>query len=340
MACNDSIQSPPFTRAKPSSLFHTYIFCFDHKDSSSIKRLLPCRKPAATHRTTGASKAVPLAYQHQVFGLSLPGFPLVLAPNSHFSTAMRPDHAETADCQETSLMRMSIAFLLSKEPDIQQTENRAEVDGDRINMDACIHQQSTSSLAPDSIYPGNRIGRVQHWVASQSSTHATDSDSGYAADSERGKLYGRGQWLQPQVNERACIVSPPKEMGATGRGCPHTDRTLLADTDLMRPGKFTSPTSKRFRSPRWSYTRDEKLFIMHARVIGNVSWQDISSIFEKIFGRKDSKNAIAGLKSIYYSTRSDWGMDYVTRSGPSQRQNDQKVVNMKLSEHAVSSHSN
>jgi hypothetical protein len=79
---------------------------------------------------------------------------------------------------------------------------------------------------------------------------------------------------------------------------------------------------------------------MHARVIGNVSWQKISTIFEKIFGRKDSKDAIAGLKSIYYRTRRDWGMDYVTRSGPSQRQNDQMVVNMKLSEHAVRSHGN
>jgi hypothetical protein len=253
---------------------------------------------------------------------------------------MRPDHAETADCQETSLMRMSIAFLLSKEPDIQQTENCAEVDGDKINMDACMQQQCTLSLATDPIHPGNRIGRVQHWVTSQSSTHATDSDSGYAADSEHGKLYGRGQWLQPQLNEGACIVSPPKEMGATGRGFVHTDRSLLADTELTRPRNFTSPTSKRSRSPRWSYTRDEKLFIMHARVIGNVSWQKISTIFEKIFGRKDSKDAIAGLKSIYYRTRRDWGMDYVTRSGPSQRQNDQMVVNMKLSEHAVRSHGN
>jgi hypothetical protein len=43
---------------------------------------------------------------------------------------------------------------------------------------------------------------------------------------------------------------------------------------------------------------------------------------------------ISGLRSIYYRTRRKWGMDYVTRSGPSECRNDQMVVSVKLREYA------
>lgn len=248
-------------------------------------------------------------------------------------------HARVAGHQETSLIRMRIPFLLSNCPGIQETTDRAKVAGEKDGMDAFEQQKATSIMASQSLDSGSRFDRVERWVLS-SSAHVTASDSGYTADSEDGITSSREQWSHKHFNDHTPVVSPPIEVTSLDYGYVDTDQIVLADTELIRPRAFTSRTSKRCRSPRLGYTPDEKMFIMHARVIGNMGWQDISMIFEKIFGKKDTKHTISGLRSMYYRTRGDWGMDYVTRSGPNQRQNDKMVVSMRLSKHAVSSHSN
>lgn len=261
-------------------------------------------------------------------------FPLILASESHLAPAMDPNRAETIEYQEKSLRKMSIAFLTSNEPGVQVTGRRTTLNHDGGVMDGCVHQQDNLMLPIYGLHPGDRANRVGCWVASQSLALATDSDSGYAVDSEDGMLCSGVQWPRGRFNEDVDVTSalesitPPNQQGVDSGKVP------LADTELARLRDFTSPTPKRSRSPRSVYTKKEKLFIMHSRVIGDVSWQDISRTFEIIFGKRNTKHTMSSLRSIYYRTRRDWGMDYVTRSGPSKREKDQMVVSVKLSEYA------
>lgn len=261
-------------------------------------------------------------------------FPPILASKSHLAPAVDPCRTGTIEYQEESLEKMSIAFLTSNEAGVQEIGRRTKLNGYENSMQDCFHQQDTSILQTCGPHPGDRMNRVGRWVASQSLTLAPDSDSGYAADSEDGMLCSRGKWPREQFNEHVNITS-----AATGIACPDqrgidTDRIPLAGSELIRIRQFTSPNSERSRSPRLVYTKEEKLFIMHSRVIGGVSWPDISRTFEIIFGKRNTKHMMSSLRRIYYRTRREWGMDYVTRSGPIQRLSDRRVVSVKLSEYA------
>lgn len=251
-----------------------------------------------------------------------------------FPLAMDPSRTDAIGCQEESLRKMSIAFLTGNEPRAKGAERRTAFNGEEDSTNACSHQQNNSILPTSGVYHDDRFNRIERWVASQSSTLATDYDSGYAADSEDGVLCDRGQWPREQLNEHMGVTSALESITSPDQQGIYTGEVPLADTELALLRGFTSPTLKRSRSPRLFYTQEEKLFIMHSRVIGGVSWQDISKTFEIIFGKRNTKHMMSGLRSIYYRTRREWGMDYVTRSGPSECRSDQMVVSAKLREYA------
>jgi hypothetical protein len=247
---------------------------------------------------------------------------------------MDPNRAGIAGYQETSLTSMKIPFLLNHDPGEQETPGPARVVDPRNYTDTFEQQRDTSTMAPQSLHSRVPLDRVQSWVVSQSSTHVAGPCPSYAADSEDSVTSSGEQWSQTYSNVQAPVGRVETETTPPDHGYSRTNRIVPTNTELIQPAAFAFQTSEHCRSPRLGYTRDEKLFIMHARVIGNMSWQNISMIFEKMFGRKDTKYTIPGLRSVYYRTRGDWGMDYVTRNGPSQRQKDKIAVTMKLNEHA------
>lgn len=220
---------------------------------------------------------------------------------------------EVTSDEKTSLKKMEIAYLLGDERSMQQTKDCATAAAGQDNIDASVQQQGISTMTAGSLGVGNRCDRVERWVNAQSSGQSIHSDSSYVRYNKDGTKYGR---------------RPSPEAPLPGR------QIVLAQTDWVWSEDLTSPTPKRSRPRRSGYTRDEKLFIMHARVIGNISWQNISTMFKNLFGRKDTKHTVLNLRSVYYRTRGDWGMDCVTRSGLMQRQSDESIVNLKLSEHA------
>jgi hypothetical protein len=223
---------------------------------------------------------------------------------------------------------MKIAYLLSDNPGVQQAKDYANATAGEDNTNAAIQHQDVSIMKAGGLDFGNRQDRVEQWVTSLSFVQSTNLDSSYVGHSKHGIIYGQKPSSQAQPGDHVVATSPPSE-------APSPDRQIvLAETDWVWPGDITSPTSKRCRPRRSVYTRDEKLFIMHARVIGNISWQNISTMFKTLFGGKDARHMVSSLRSVYNRTRREWGMDYVTRSGLDQRQNDELIVNMKLSEHA------
>jgi len=209
---------------------------------------------------------------------------------------------EVASDEKTSLEKMKITYLLSDEPSKQQTKDCAKAAAGQGNINACVQQQNISATTVGDFDVGNCCDRVERWVNSQSFGHNTESDSSYMRYSMDGTMSG---------------PSPSPEAPLPGR------QIMLAQTDLGPSRDLTSPTSKRSRPHRSGYTRDEKLFIMHARVIGNISWQNISTMFKNLFGKKDARHTMSNLRSVYYRTRGDWGMDCVTRSGLMERQSDE-----------------
>jgi len=214
--------------------------------------------------------------------------------------------------EKTSLEKMKIAYLLNDEPNMQETKDCAKTAAGEDNIDAWSQQQDSSIMTAGNLDIGMCGDRVEQWVTFQSFGQSTDLDSSYMRYSKDGTTYGQ---------------RPSSEAPLPGR------QFVLDETNWFWSGDPASPTSKRSRPRRSVYTRDEKLFIMHARVIGNISWQNISTMFKNLFGSKGTKHTVLNLRGAYYRTRGDWGMDCVTRSGIMQRQSDESIVNMKLSEH-------
>lgn len=87
-----------------------------------------------------------------------------------------------------------------------------------------------------------------------------------------------------------------------------------------RNGHKASP-----RSPRPSYTEEQKFFIMFARIVQDRSWPDIENDFAKIFGQRTK----GGLTSVYYRIRKTWGLEDVLKSGASLYDVEKDAVNEK-----------
>jgi hypothetical protein len=219
---------------------------------------------------------------------------------------------KTADYRKDSLRKMSISFLVSDE------QGHVDNDTKRNGMNAGLHRHHTSIVATGSSHLGDRSVRVER----------------QASNGEDGTLCNQGQWSGRQHNGRADIAHPQKSTAFPDQRGVDKQRALLNDSALLRLRDLTSPTPKRSQSARLVYIHEEKLFVMYSRVIGSVSWQNISQIFENIFGTKGTKHTITNLRKIYYHTRRDWGMDYGLHSGLDRRQGDEMVVKAKMSERA------
>jgi hypothetical protein len=220
---------------------------------------------------------------------------------------------EISSNEKTSLGKMKIAYLLNDELNMQQIKDCAKAAAGEVNINPWSQQQDISTMTVGSLDIGDCGDRVEQWVTSQSFGQSTDLDSSYVRYSKDGTTYGQ------RPSAEAPLPGP---------------QFVLDETNWIWSGDLASPTLKRSRPRRSGYTRDEKLFIKHARVIGNISWQNISTMFKNLFGSKAAKHTVLSLRGVYYRTRGEWGMDCVTRSGIMQRQSDESIVNMKLSEHA------
>ncbi|TLD11750.1 hypothetical protein E2P81_ATG10300 [Venturia nashicola] len=248
---------------------------------------------------------------------------------------------------------MSIAFLVDNELEVQGNGRCSKIDRNRNSTDAWPYLQVTSTFSAHDLASDDQSSRVGRWVASQSVTLPSDSDSGYAADSEESTLCGPEQRPRAHFNgqvDNAFLsnafpsnafpsnafpsnVFPSHTITFAEQQTVDSELILLPEANLLRPGDFRPP-SKRARSSRLAYTQEEKLFIMYARVLRKVEWIDISNTFEISFGYKNTSDTISGLRSIYYRTRREWGMDYVTRTGSAGVQSDIRIVSAKLHEHA------
>lgn len=233
---------------------------------------------------------------------------------------------------------MSIAFLVKDELEVQENGRRTRIDGNRNSTDAWPYLQVTSDVSAHDLAFDDQSSRVGRWVASQSVTLPSDSDSGYAADSEESTLCGPQQRPRAHFNgqvDNAFLSNafPFQTITSAEQQPVDSELIMLSEANLLRPGDFRPP-SKRARSSRLAYTQEEKLFIMYARVLRKVEWIDISNTFEISFGYKNTSDTISGLRSIYYRTRREWGMDYVTRTGSAGVQSDIRIVSAKLHEHA------
>lgn len=75
------------------------------------------------------------------------------------------------------------------------------------------------------------------------------------------------------------------------------------------------PTSSSFRrqprSPRPTYSEEQRFFVMYARIIQDKSWPDIEEDFATIFKQRSK----GGLCSLYYRIRRSWGLEDVLKSG-------------------------
>lgn len=113
----------------------------------------------------------------------------------------------------------------------------------------------------------------------------------------------------------------------------HYNRTVTTSRSAS-PGYSNSPDRRccQFLPP---YSDEEKLFIMHHRVIDDLDWQEIWSRYKVVFGEVVLVRSIAGLTSLYYRVRHDWGMKHVMQATSDDIQSDKTIVSGKEAEHTA-----
>lgn len=243
-------------------------------------------------------------------------------------------HTETAKYGKDSLRKMRIPFLKINKLVIPETECRVDIDTNKDLTNAGLHQHHNSVVADGDSHPRDRPIRVERRVAYQSSMLGTHFDSSYAAYRQKLTLRDQGQSPIRRAAEQL-YDSQPRSRNALSDPQGFSDyRVLPDDLDLVQLNNSTSVSSERFLSSRFVCVDDERLFVMYSRVIGSMSWQDISKIFEIIFGREGNKHTVPGLIRIYNLTRRDWGMNHEKRRGMDPCYSDEMVVKAKINKHA------
>ncbi|KAI6838901.1 hypothetical protein KC343_g338 [Hortaea werneckii] len=194
----------------------------------------------------------------------------------------------------------------------------------RMDVDKTFAGHETGSmLANEHLHSSVRPSLVARWVASQSLPFLTQTklDSGTAPSVDGwigGPSSSEGQQtfeeptcsLPDLVQESATDVQNDANQGM------HMYRAWSAQPE------HSSLTDNR-RSRR-AYSPEQKLFIMYHRILKDTKWQDISAGFGTVFGEDVTDRTIRTLRSTYYRTRRDWGLDYVTRTA--QRPKSDKAV--------------
>jgi len=255
-------------------------------------------------------------------------------PKSQPTSIMDLDLTKTAEYRKNSLRKMSISFLMVNEQDILETGRDVDVDTNKHGMNAGLHQHHTSIVATRNSHLEDRSIRVERWVACQSLMLGSKYDPGCTTDGKECLLYCQKQWPWGQPDGQLDLSLPARRITLPDPRGVDDYKVVLHGSELVRPGDPASVTPTWSRSPRLVYTNEEKLFIMHARVIGSVSWVDISKIFKTIFARKGTKHTIPSLMEIYNRTLRDWGMGHGRRRRLGQYQSDEMVLEEKMSKHA------
>lgn len=111
------------------------------------------------------------------------------------------------------------------------------------------------------------------------------------------------------------------------------DSLPLAATRSIQSRASDLPERRRSPLSRFSYTDEEKLFIMHHRILQGKSWQGISREFGVFFGALDKDCSVAGLTNAYHRVREEWRMDHGTRPVPDGLQSDKTIVQGIIAEH-------
>ncbi|KAK3071610.1 hypothetical protein LTR53_008321 [Teratosphaeriaceae sp. CCFEE 6253] len=77
------------------------------------------------------------------------------------------------------------------------------------------------------------------------------------------------------------------------------------------------PMPSAARPPRPAYSEEQRFFIMHTRVVLNLSWHEIEARYAQLFGQDLVRlRSRGGLTSVYYRIRKRWGMEEVLKTAP------------------------
>lgn len=242
---------------------------------------------------------------------------------------MAVTHTSIQDDKSASRWKMSISFLTAGAP--CKTQASLNVNGNSYNTRSHQSEQTSHPIftrtEPQSY---TRQDRVERWVASQALSLATETGTKCEPSKDSHAWYDSDHWLKtrrgghiPTLYSRATVMfAEQREL--------NTNRIPLAGVQIVRSKASAFPKIERQRSPRYRYSFEEKLFIMHRRVVKSMDWSNIWKEYISAFGARKAHRTIRQMRSTYYRTRDEWGMDYVTKSGSGLSQNDMAVVQRKM----------
>lgn len=98
--------------------------------------------------------------------------------------------------------------------------------------------------------------------------------------------------------------SPPDQTRINERASPSPSPSPVIDD------AYTGTFQRQPRSPRPTYSEEQRFFVMYARLIQDKSWPDIEDDFATIFKQRSK----GGLCSLYYRIRRSWGLEDVLKS--------------------------
>jgi hypothetical protein len=132
------------------------------------------------------------------------------------------------------------------------------------------------------------------------------------------------QWPKDHI----CVWNTPHFSTSRTSAAPdllHLNAVSLAIVEPTLPDSLNALEQDYSRSiPLHSV--EEKLFIMHHRILERMDWPDICQRFEVTFGTNDNDHSAGGLASAYYCIRQEWDMKLVTETNSGVSQGDQAIV--------------
>jgi hypothetical protein len=78
----------------------------------------------------------------------------------------------------------------------------------------------------------------------------------------------------------------------------------------VRAHEWTEVSTREPRSTRPPYNEEQMFFIVHHRIVKQLSWPEIEDEFAKFFKLRSK----SGLTSVYYRIRKSWGMEQVLKN--------------------------
>jgi hypothetical protein len=166
------------------------------------------------------------------------------------------------------------------------------------------YQSFIAANEPDEASTNYRIPGVCHHDMS-----SADPDSNQRPEDQ---IFG---WSTPHLSNRT----------STASDLLYLDAASLATAEPTLPSSL-SPLDQDCSLPIPLHSEEEKLFIMHHRILERMDWPDICQRFEVTFGTNDTSHRVGGLTSAYYYIRQEWDMVFVTETNSNGSQDDQAIV--------------